>query len=126
MAFADLMLGSVSLPIYIYSFGRSFQLWKGGWSMPLSSCYIIVDIFFSQASLISAAFMSGERFYAIYWPFKHRTLTIRAYRIIIVAVWAMPPYHHRLEYIIFLVFIQTFYVFLDAIFHDYNIHHMLL
>ena len=89
MAFADLMLGTVSLPIYIYSFGRNFQLWKGGWSMSLSSFYIIVDIFFSQASLISAASISGERFYAIYWPFKHRILSMRAYRIIIVAVWAM-------------------------------------
>ena len=89
MAFADLMLGTVSLPIYIYSFGRNFQLWKGGWSISLSSFYIIVDIFFSQASLISAASISGERFYAIYWPFKHRILSMRGYRIIIVAVWAM-------------------------------------
>ena len=29
MAFADLMLGTVSLPIYIYTVGTSFQLWKG-------------------------------------------------------------------------------------------------
>ena len=89
MAFADLMLGTVSLPIYIYSLGKDFQLWKGGWSISLSSFYIIVDIFFSQASLISAASISGERFYAIYWPFKHRILSMREYRIIIVAVWAM-------------------------------------
>ena len=89
MAFADLMLGTVSLPIYIYSVGRRFQLWKGGWSMSLDIFYTIVDIFFSQASLISAAFISGERFYAIYWPFKHRTLSMRAYCIIIVTLWAL-------------------------------------
>ena len=71
MAFADLMLGTVSLPIYIYSVGRRFQLWKGGWPKSLSIFYSIVDIFFPQASLISAAVISGERFYAIYWPFKH-------------------------------------------------------
>ena len=34
MAFVDLMLGTVSLPIYIYSFGRKFQLWKGDWGGP--------------------------------------------------------------------------------------------
>ena len=45
--------------------------------------------FFSQAPLISAAFISGERFYAIYWPFKHRTLSMRAYRIIILNIWAL-------------------------------------
>ena len=89
MAFADLMLGTVSLPLYIYIVGYSFELWKGGWSMPLHIVHTIVDIFFSQASLISAAFISGERFCAIYWPFKHRTLSMRAYRIIIFTVWVL-------------------------------------
>jgi len=89
MAFADLMIGILSLPIYIYSFGRRFQLWNGGWSMSLSIFFAIIDIFFSNLSLISAAFISGERFYAIYWPFKHRTLPKRAYRIIIFTVWAL-------------------------------------
>ena len=89
MAFVDLMLGTLSLPIYIYSVERRFQLWKGGWSMSLKIFYTMVDTFFSQASLISAAFISGERFYAIYWPFKHRTLSMRAYRIVIVTLWTL-------------------------------------
>ena len=89
MAFADLMLGAVSLPIYIYYVGIRFQLWKDGWSMSLTIFFLIVDIFFSQASLISAAFISSERCYAIYWPFKHRTLSMRAYRISLVTLWAL-------------------------------------
>ena len=89
MAFADLMLGTVTLPIYIYRVGKSFLLWEGGWSMSLSIFYPIVDTFLSQVSLICAAFISGERFYAIYWPFKHRTLSMRAYGIIIFTVWAL-------------------------------------
>ena len=89
MAFADLMLGILSLPIHIYLVGYRFELWKGGWPMTLSIFYTIVDTFFSQASLISAAFISGERFYAIYCPFKHRTLSTRAYRIIICTVWVL-------------------------------------
>ena len=89
MAFADLMLGTLSLPIYIYDVGTRFQFWKGGWPMSLSIFYTTVDTFFSQASLISAAFISGERLYAIYWPFKHRTLSMRAYRISIVTLWAL-------------------------------------
>ena len=89
MAFADLMLGTLTLPIYIYSVGNRFELWKGGMPMSLSIFYAIVDTFFSQASLISAAFISGERFYAVYWPFKHRTLPMRAYRIIIFTMWVI-------------------------------------
>jgi len=89
MAFADLMLGILSLPLYIHAVGYSFGLWKGGWSIALNTFYTIVDIFFLQASLISAAFISGERFYALYWPFKHRSLSTRAYRIIIITVWVL-------------------------------------
>ena len=89
MALADLMLGTISLPIYIYSFGRKFQLWKAGWSMTLSSFCMIADIFFSQASLISAAFISAERFNAIYRLFKHRTLSMRGYLTIVCTAWVL-------------------------------------
>ena len=89
MAFADLMLGTVSLPLYIYDVGYSFELWKGARTTSFLIFYAIVDTFFSQASLISAAFISGERFYAIYWPFKHRTLSTRAYRIVIFTLWVL-------------------------------------
>ena len=60
MALVDLMLGTVPLPIYIYSGWTRFQLWKDGSSMSLLIFYTIVNMFFSQASLISAAFISGE------------------------------------------------------------------
>ena len=89
MTFADLMLGIFSLPIYIYLVGKKYQLWNIGESMSLSIFFTIVDSFFVQASLISVAFISGERFYAIYWPFKHRTLSIQAYRIIIFTIWVL-------------------------------------
>jgi len=89
MAFADLMLGVLSLPFYIYIVGSRFELWKDGFPMSLSIFYGIVNTFFSTLSLISAAFISGERFYAIYRPFKHRTLSMRTYRIVIFAVWAV-------------------------------------
>ena len=91
MAFADLMLGAVTLPIYIYDTGADYQLWTGGFSTSLSLhvFYDVVDSIFLYASLISAVFISCERFYAIYWPFKHRTLSLRAYRILIIIVWTL-------------------------------------
>ena len=90
MAFADLMLGTVSLPISTFTgLGNVFSFGKVVGRCLFSIFYTTVDIVFSQASLISAAVMSGERFYAIYWPFKHRTLSMRAYRIINVTLWAL-------------------------------------
>ncbi|XP_078363693.1 adenosine receptor A3-like [Oculina patagonica] len=89
MSFADLMLGTVSLPIYIYNIGAIYNLWPGRYPPSLSIFYMSVNILFPQASLISAAFISGERLCAIYWPFKHRTLSMRAYRIVIFVVWTL-------------------------------------
>ena len=36
---------------------------------------------------MSAAFISCERFYAVFWPFRHRSLSTRTYRIIIFLLW---------------------------------------
>lgn len=91
MAFADLMLGTLSLPIYIYDlFGVNFKFGKFGYPMSLHIFYMIADTFFMFASLNSAAFISGERLYAIYWPLKHRALSMRAYCVIILIVWILP------------------------------------
>ena len=88
MAFADLMLGAVSLPVYIYIIGVDhFGLWEGTMNWLLHLFYIIVDTVFLQASTISAMLMAGERFYAVYWPLKHRALSTRTYRTVIVAAW---------------------------------------
>ena len=90
MAFADLMLGAITLPIYIiYFIGKDYGLWRVK-SLPyLFVSYFIVDTVFSQASFIFATLISVERFYAIYWPLKHRTLSMRAYRIVIVMAWTL-------------------------------------
>lgn len=89
MAFADLMLGAVSLPIYIYLQGKEHHLWKAQWSTSSERFYRFFDDLFMQLSLISAAMISGERFYATYHPFKHRTLSQLAYRALICLTWIL-------------------------------------
>ena len=64
MAFADLMLGALSMPGYIFFVGAEiFQLWTG--SMPKSLDYAndVIDTVFKHASLILSAMTSGERLY---------------------------------------------------------------
>ena len=94
MAFADLFLGAFSLPVYIYDVGYGFRLWTTfvgnvETNKPMLISYMIVDTALSQASLVSAVFITCERFYAIRWPFKHRTLSTQAYRIAIFSVRAL-------------------------------------
>ena len=91
MAFADLISGAVSLPLYVYLYiGPMYRLWKWDTSyITLSIGWNVIDTTFSQASLISAVFIAFERFYAIYWPLKHRTLSTKAYYITIVIIWTL-------------------------------------
>ena len=89
MSFADLILGAGCIPFYIYYVGIDYQLWTKKLPMFFDILFAAVDTLFSQASIISATLLSVERFYAIFWPLKHRILSMRAYRIVIFMVWAI-------------------------------------
>ena len=92
MAFADLVLGGVCLPTSVYVLGTCNRL-SQELTTPTSFLKIVVTVF-SQASLITAALISAERFYAIYWPLKHRTLTSRANKLVILTVWIVATLFH--------------------------------
>ena len=90
MACADLMTGALSLPSYIYFYvGNQFRLWDAKVEITWHIFFATVEVILSQASLISAASISFERLYAVYRPLKHRTLSIRVYRIAIFIVWTV-------------------------------------
>ena len=88
MAFADLMLGTFSVPFYIYFVGDAYQLWtaKFGFHLVVFRC---IDAIFMFGSYLSAAFISCERFFAVCWPFHHRSLSTRTYYITIFILWIL-------------------------------------
>ena len=90
MAFTDVMLGALSVPLFVH-LKVGFQLWSitQEVGVVLDYFYLHFDIIFLQASLISAVFISCERFYAVYRPLKHRTLSTRAYAIVISVIWTL-------------------------------------
>ena len=90
MALSDAMLGAVCLPLYVYLIvGPAFQLWENAYElqMRLDIFVHMLHTIFTHSSLISAVFISFERFYAIVWPLKHRRLLVREYFIIILTTW---------------------------------------
>ena len=92
MAFADLVSGAVCLPLYVYLvIGPMYRLWKSDLTSykTVQIGWDVVDVTFSQASLISAVCIACERFYAIFRPLKHRTLSFKAYFIVIVIIWTL-------------------------------------
>ena len=90
MALADVMLGAVCLPLFVYLLlGPSYHLWAASKSTFHLYLFHFIDVTFSQSSLISAVFISCERFYAVYWPLKHKTLSTRVYGFVIFMVWSL-------------------------------------
>ena len=95
MAFADVILGAVSLPFFVFFVflvvGLPYQLRSISYDLQLvlDSFYVAFDVIFSQASVMSAVFISCERFYAVNWPLKHRTLSSKAYAFIITIIWTL-------------------------------------
>ena len=89
MAFADLFLGGVCLPMYVYFLAHG-QVKFSMVRLNSPTFFTIIGFVFGDASFITAALISCERFYAIYWPLKHRqTLSTRAYRLVIFTVWTL-------------------------------------
>ena len=89
MTVSDLLMRFVSLPIFIFMNGDYFRLGKVKTNQDLFLSFIFVDTLFSQVSLISALSISLERFHAICWPFRHRALSMRAYKIGILFTWTI-------------------------------------
>ena len=89
MAFADLLSGAVSLPILIYTIGAGFMLWKARLDATFYAYQRFGQMVVLQVSLISAALITCERLYAVYWPLKHRILSMRAYHTAIFMVWIL-------------------------------------
>ena len=92
MAFADLLYAAVltSFKIYLMHDGYYYQVLTGRRSSTaLSISYTILSALLLQIVLISAALISGERFYAIHWPVKHRLLSIRTYYVLISILWTL-------------------------------------
>ena len=78
MALADVMLGAVAFPLYYLIVGPDYQLWTA--KATHKSIFYFLDTTFSQSSLVSAGFISCERFYVVFWPLKHKTTALCHYK----------------------------------------------
>ena len=101
MAFADLVLGGASLPLFVYlvTATRS-RLYFTEFPTFLQIIFTVS----SMASFTTAALISAERFYAIFWPLKHRTIsTVRAYKLVILTAWTLAIFFSTVYILLFLL-----------------------
>ena len=116
MAFADLVLGGTSLPLFVYLVTATHS------RLYFSEFPTFLQIVFtvsSMASFTTDALISAERFYAVFWPLKHRTLSTREYKLVILMAWT-------LDILFSTVYILLFRLSLRAIFAFATLYGLLL
>ena len=79
LAFADLLVGLIPMPLYIIIQYSRYRI--------LSLVYIRVDILAGLSSVFTLTAISLERLHAIARPLRHRQLTLRSYAIAIATPW---------------------------------------
>lgn len=84
LAVADFFVGLISVPYYIALLVAPFLEWKAFYLV-----YRVQDVLFGTASVFGLTAVAIERAYAVYFPFKHRTLWKGAYMIGITMVWVV-------------------------------------
>ena len=80
LAFADLLVGLIPVPLYIMIQAN----------LLLHSTFLVykcVDMFAGLSSVFTLAAISLERLHAIARPLRHRQLTLRSYAIAIATPW---------------------------------------
>lgn len=84
LAISDFLVGSVSLPLWIYGSVH-------GWPLPetVYTFFICFDIFSALASTFHLSAVSVERFIAISKPFYYKTITFRSYFVWIGIAWGL-------------------------------------
>ncbi|XP_032239378.2 trace amine-associated receptor 1 [Nematostella vectensis] len=78
---ADGLVGVLSIPLFIYI------LCVRDVGSVLSNVYTFQDIFLGLTSVTSLMFISAERFYAVRYPLKYRSLSTRPHVIMILLSW---------------------------------------
>lgn len=81
LAISDLLVGCVSLPLYMYISLKNIQ--RG----PLNTFFLSFDIFSALASIFHLTAVSLERCLAISRPFVHGALSTKHYSLAICGVW---------------------------------------
>ena len=83
LAVADMMVGAVAIPLYIYLNVSALE--KG----TVAHVFEAIDILSGLASVFTLAMIALERLYAIGWPLQHRVISTRYYFLSIALAWVL-------------------------------------
>lgn len=86
LATADLVIGGIAIPMYVYIFYKSHKAdqWE---SRIVNEVYLCVDIFAGLSSMLLLVVTALERVYSIFFPFSHRCTSRQFYWLSACSAW---------------------------------------
>ena len=109
LAFADLLVGLIPVPLYIM-----IQADLPHFSSTTYVFFLCVDMFVGLSSVFTLAAISLERLHAIARPLRHRQLTLRSYAIAIATPWIFSLIV-SLSYLLYVFYVITNLQFFSGI-----------
>lgn len=88
LAVSDLMVGAVSIPLWIYHLSCPYFSSCIEPNVSVSVFYRAFDVFSAMASIWNLVAISVERYLAICWPVHHRLSSFTRYYLMIFATWS--------------------------------------
>ena len=88
LAVSDLMVGAVSIPLWIYNLSCPYFNSCIEPNVSVSVFYRAFDVFSAMASIWNLVAISVERYLAICWPVQHRLSSFKRYYLMIFATWS--------------------------------------
>ena len=88
LAVSDLMVGAVSIPLWIYDLSCPYFNSCIKPNVSVSVFYRGFDVFSAMASIWNLVAISVERYLAICWPVQHRLSSFTRYYLMIFATWS--------------------------------------
>lgn len=82
LSLADLMVGMVTIPLYLY-------ILHTGYHGSAKKAFVFFDVFLGVESLLGLLALSWERLYAICCPIKHRTIRKQNLLVLISVTWTI-------------------------------------
>ena len=89
LAVADLLVGIVAAPGWVYFLGAKFRFWKNQFTVSLNIAYSAIDIFAAFASVTNHGCIAVERMIATFMPFTHRSKKRQLNLMFVAVVWIL-------------------------------------
>lgn len=89
LAMADVLVGILAEPLFVYILGGYYNMWSFNYADVLGFASIFLDMFSGISSIAFLTAIALERLFATMYPIRYRGTKNARYAIIIFTLWAM-------------------------------------